>query len=104
FQTTSVVIVNGSKTAFRPTLTSSRLVRGEEIVRQPLSVPTIDPYTVAEVPIPSSYYDDIRPQECTFGLMRMAGIELTSMLPPYCAVYIMYRDASSTHPVSVCAL
>ncbi len=104
FQTSSVVIVNGSQESFRPTLTSSRLVRSQEIVRQPLSVPSIEPYSVAEVPIPATYFDEIQPQECGFGLMRMAGIEMPSELPPGCAVYVMYRDATSTHPVSVCAL
>lgn len=104
FQTSSVVLVNGSDEAIRPGLRATCLRRVGRVEAMPIAVPSIGPRSVAEVPLPASFFDEIEPQECSYGLLRMAGVELETELPAGIAVFMLYRDASTTQPVSICGL
>jgi hypothetical protein len=104
FQTSSLLLVNGSGASFRPKLLSTRLQRDGRVVEAQVPVSELAAFSVAEVPLSQTYFDDSHPLECSFGLLRMAGVELTEPLPADTAVYVLYRDASSTNPLSVCAL
>ena len=104
FQTSSIVLVNGSQEGIRPTLRATALQRTGKVFTAPLTIPAIEPHSVAEVPVPATFFDEIAPQECSYGLLRMAGLELETELPAGVSVFVLYRDASNTHPVSVCGL
>ncbi|NDC37222.1 MAG: hypothetical protein EBZ48_04125 [Proteobacteria bacterium] len=103
FQVSSIVVVNGGAEAIRPTVRATSLQRTGQVAIDALPLPAIPAMSVAEVPIPQTFFDDVAPQECSFGLLRMAGAELAE-LPGDAVVFVVYRDPSTTNPVSVCSL
>jgi len=104
FQTSSLVIVNGHTEGIRPTLKSTAQQRSGKVLSAPLSIPMVEPQSAAEIPIPPTFFEEIIPQECSYGLVRVAGLELEGVLPAGVAAFVLYRDASNNHPVSVCGL
>lgn len=70
-----------------------------------------------EIPLDDILMQEMRPQECSFGLSRLASIAVevapsaeqgqgsaTSGLHSHSGVYIMYRDTATKRPLSVIAI
>lgn len=91
FSNSSVIVVNGSSALFKPSLSG-------------LSVEGVPPGTATEVESGESFYKDVEPLECSWGLCRAAGIQVGEDFPIEAAYFVLYRDSGTRRPVSVVAL
>lgn len=103
FSASSLVIVNGTEEPYVP-----KFVRrgGSTANAEPvlLSLETLAAATVAEFDVSDLATAGQESVECSWGLVRAAGLWLSEPLPEQAVAYIMYRDVVTRRPVSVAAL
>lgn len=109
FATSSLVIVNGSDAEIQPKLLSSRLVRAmtseqANCVTSALAVSAIPARSIEEVNLPENFFTEVIPTECSWGLVRLAGVALAASLPKDAVGYVAFRDPVNGQLLSVSAL
>lgn len=103
FNSTSLVFVNGSESAYNPKVA----VRSSSPTEwgKPLSIDPLPAHTVIEVDMAEQFAAaEDGPRESSWGLVRAGGIWITEPPPLGVAVYLMYRDVVTRRPVSVACL
>jgi hypothetical protein len=109
FHVTSLVIVNGEKEAFAPTLSEPTAQAGlaPVLATIPLATPAFAPLSTGEVQfddgLNSKLLEDRPAKECGWGLLRSRSIILPD-LPRETAAFAVYRDVVNRRPISVVAL
>ncbi|MBN8549300.1 MAG: hypothetical protein J0M12_08305 [Deltaproteobacteria bacterium] len=102
FSASSLVIVNGTAEAFSPKFLQRR--PSAESEPSLLSLDSLAPATVVEFDVSELATVGQEPVECSWGLVRAAGLWLSEPLPEGAVAYMMYRDVVTRRPVSVAAL
>ena len=102
FSASSLVLVNGTAEALSPKFVQRRADPAAEPTL--LALDALPPATVVEFDISDSATAGQEPVECTWGLVRAAGLWLSDPLPDGAVAYMMYRDVVTRRPVSVAAL
>lgn len=97
---TSLVMINSSGESVRPAISHRS---GEHAV--PLQVGTLAADSAMEIPLEDSLFKESVPHECVWGLARAEKVSVdANSITPETAYYLMYRDAATKRPLSVCAL
>lgn len=103
FNTTSLVLVNGSDAVYNPKVAVRSNSPGE--FGKGLSLEPLAAQNVIEIDLGEQFVaSDEAPRECSWGLLRSGGIWLTEPPPLGVAAYLMYRDVVTRRPVSVSCL
>jgi len=112
FNSTSVVVVNGTTDVFRAPVTMLELARdGSERFESDLSIGSVAAANTSETTLgdetsaKANLFSELTPQSCSWGLFRARTLisrDTTTTDPR--AVFVMYRDALTRRPVSVCSV
>jgi hypothetical protein len=102
FSASSLVIVNGTAEPLTPKFVQCRSGTGLNAEPSSLALEPLQPFTVIELDVSDLAASE--PVECSWGLVRSAGLWLTEPLPEQAVAYMMYRDVVTRRPVSVAAL
>lgn len=98
--TSSLVIVNAGAEALKPELSHAV---GDAL--KPLHVGALSPESVVEVPLEEAMFRESAERETLFGSTRVEKMLLPEAArSPEASYYVLYRDAATKRPVSVCAL
>ena len=101
FSTSSVVVVNGSADAYRPSLCA--VSPGGE--PQEIPLPTLLAGAAVEIVLDDGFFNDAAARECSWGISRAKALIIReSRFIETKAVFVVYRDALTRRPVSVRAL
>lgn len=101
FNSTSFVVVNGSNEVYKPQF---NLSENGELYPLPQVIEPVAARNVLEIELAPSVLDNLKPNECSWGLLRARGIWAGPNEVPDVTSYVLYRDAATKRPVSIRAI
>lgn len=92
FNTSSLVMINGTSDLFRPPLNPGFVVEG------------LAPDCVMEIELGDNFFKDTTPREHSWGLGRMKEVRALHEIPSAVGLYLIHRDVASKRPITIVPL
>lgn len=92
FNTSSLVMINGTAELYRPPVNPGFLIEG------------IAPDCVMEVELGDSFFKEVTPSEHSWGLGRLKEVRVLHEVPSAMGFYLIHRDVVSKRPVTIIPL